>query len=237
MKYLYLSIFLLTLSCGGVKKDPKAKEDLKETATMEVKEIILELKNPNTINDAKSLIKNSGLTWDKMVFENEANAIALIKVPTDKVGFWKDRLTKSNEFKSVSAYDKNTLETLVKNAKSSFLTFRKTECLGDCAVYNVSIDALGNGIYTGIKHVTVTGKKEFKLTNKELTTLNEKLAKNNFSEYKQLYDNPKIMDLPSTFISFKGKQVQIRLWKGIPENLVDVHEYVEGILLDKKFFE
>ena len=45
------------------------------------------------------------------------------------------------------------------------------------------------------------------------------------------------MDLPSTFITHKDKQVQIRLWKGIPKNLVDVHEYVQGILLDKKFFE
>lgn len=252
MKYLYLSVLLIAISCGGAKNDssnnntskiekttPKIEKTTPKAKVVKIKdkELILELKNPSTIASVKALVKNSGLTWDKMAFENDANAIALIKVPGDKVTIWTDRLTTSNEFKSVTAYDKTTLDALIKKAKSSFFSFRKTECFGDCPVYNVTIDALGNVTYTGLKYVTETGTKKFKLTDKEFTSLKEKLANNNFSEYKKLYDNPNIMDLPSTFITHKDKQVQIRLWKGIPKNLVDVHEYVQGILLDKKFFE
>lgn len=251
MKYIYLSVLLVTLSCGGVKKDATKKNTIEKATiietkkeipkakviTIEDKAIILELKNPNSLNDAKALVKNSGLKWTKMAFENNANAIALINVPGDKVPFWTENLTKSNEFKSVSPYNKTTLDALIKKAKTSFFTFRKTECFGDCPVYNVTIDALGNVSYTGLKYVTASGNRSFKLTDKQFTLLKKKLANNNFSEYKKLYDNPNIMDLPSTFITHKDEQVQIRLWKGIPKNLVDVHEYVQGILLDKNFFE
>jgi len=172
-----------------------------------------------------------------MAFENSANAIGLIKVPADKVPFWTENLTKSNEFKTVTPYNKVTLDALVKKAKSVFFAFRKTECFGDCPVYNVTIDALGNVTYNGLKYVTVSGERKFTLTDKQFQLLKEKLANNNFSEYKKLYDNPNIKDLPSTFIAYKDQQVQIRLWKGIPKNLVDIHEYAQDILIDKKFFQ
>ena len=83
----------------------------------------------------------------------------------------------------------------------------------------------------------VTGTNTFTLTDKQFALLKEKLNNNNFSDYKKMYDNPNVMDLPSTFITYKDKQVQIRLWREIPKNLTDVHEYVQGILLDKKFFD
>jgi len=245
MKYLYLSIFLLALSCGGVKskgdkeelKSNKAIETTAKAKKIEDEKLLVVLKNPNNLADVKELIKNSGLTWDKMAFENDATKIGSIKVPADKKEFWLDRLKKTGEFESVSTNNKTTLDALIKKAKAVYFSFRKTECFGDCPVYNVSIDKKGNVTYTGLKYVTETGERKFTLTEKELTTLNEKLANNNFTEYKNVYDDPNVMDLPSTFITHKEKQVQIRLWKGIPKSLIDVHEYVQGLLLDKKFFE
>lgn len=242
MKFLCMAIFLIALSCGGVKNntDTNNTENANPkpaVVTVADKSIILELKNPNTIEDVKQLVKNSGLKWDKMAFQNDANAIALIKVPGDKVAIWTERLTKSSEFKSVTPHNKATLDALVKKAKTSFFTFRKSECFGDCPVYNVIIDAAGNVTYTGKKYVTETGVRKFKLSDKEFTKLKEKLESSSFSEYKKKYDDPNIMDLPSTYITHKDKQVQIRLWKNIPKDLINVHEYIEGLLLDKKYFE
>ncbi len=242
MKYLYLSIFLLALNCSTPKKELEKTEETK-TEVIEikeepkVKELIVVLKNIAASEDAKSLITNSGLQWSEVVYDKNSTQIAVIKVPEDKSDFWLERLNKSGEFKTVTNNTKETLTELIKKAETTFLSFRKTQCLGDCPIYDVNIDEDGNVVYKGLKFVTEIGEKKFKLTEEELTSLKEKLGKNNFSEYQQSYDDPKIMDLPSTFITYKGKQVQIRLWKGIPKELIDVHEYVEGILLDKKFFQ
>ena len=246
MKYLYLSVFLLAISCGGINKKGDTKEEIKtnlkektvtETPKKEVEKLLVVLKNPNSLNNVKSLIKNSGLTWEKMAFENETTKIGAIAVPANKKDFWIDRLQKTGEFKSVDTNNTTNLDALIKKASTTFFSFRKTQCFGDCPAYELIIDNEGNVIYTGTKYVTETGERKFTLTEKEFTTLKEKLANNNFSEYKKIYDDPKLMDLPSTYITHKDKQVQIRLWKGIPKDLIDVHEYVQGILLDKKFFE
>ena len=63
------------------------------------------------------------------------------------------------------------------------------------------------------------------------------LDKTSFSEYKTAYNNPRIMDLPSTYISHKNKEVQLRVWGEVPTELVQVTEYIEDILLAKKFYE
>ena len=82
------------------------------------------------------------------------------------------------------------------------------------------------------------GSKEFKLSEKELATINSLLNKKSFSSYKDVYDNPRIMDLPSTYLVHDGKQVQVRLWNDdVPEELMELNEYIEGILLEKKYFE
>jgi len=243
MKFLSLFIFLLAFNCSSVKtetKEPTQPEPevvKKEAPKIEDEKLLVVLKNPDSIDNVKALVKNSGLTWDKMAFENNTTKIGVINVPGDKKDFWLERLKVSGDFKSVQENKKENLSALIKKAKAAFFTFRKSECLGDCPVYDVTIDEKGNVTYKGVKYVTVKGVQKFVLTEEEFTTLKEKLTKNSFSNYKKKYDNANIMDLPSTYISYKDTLVQIRLWKQIPKDLVDVHEYVQGILLDKKFFE
>ncbi|TYP98269.1 hypothetical protein C7447_103440 [Tenacibaculum adriaticum] len=243
MKYVYLSIILLALSCGSPKKTSTPKEETRTEENVEAPlavedELIVVLKNPKNVANAKALITNSGLTWDKMLFDSETTKIALIKVPADKRDFWLKRLQESGEFKSVELNGIMKTQDVIKREESTFLSFRKTECFGDCPVYDVSVDKEGNVTYNGKKYVVEEGTREFKLTDKEFSALKEKLNKNDFSSYKEVYDNPKIMDLPSTFITHKGKQVQIRLWSDeVPAELIDVHEYLQGLLIDKKFFD
>lgn len=247
MKYIYLSIFLFALTCSTPKKEAEKDVTMGETKTdvtqikeepkIKEKELIVVLKNAATSNDVKSLITNSGLTWSDVVYDKNSTKMVVIKVPEDKSDFWIERLNTSGEFKTVTNNSKETLAELIKKAETTFLSFRKTECLGDCPTYDLTIDEEGNVVFKGVKYVNETGERKFKLTDEEFTTLKDNLAKSNFSTYKKSYDDPNIMDLPSTFISYKGQQVQIRLWKEIPKDLINVHEYIEGILLDKKFFD
>ncbi|MBA6155511.1 hypothetical protein H3Z83_03100 [Tenacibaculum sp. S7007] len=246
MRYLLLSFFALTLACAAPKKDKENTTTEKETVieveekTPEVvinNELILVLNNPEKVEDVKALITNSGLDWNKLIFDQDDLKIALITVPKEKVDFWVKRLGESGTFKSVEKNQILTINNIKKDYENRLISIKKTPCFGDCDVYDVSIDKEGNVIYNGIQYVLKTGKHKFKLTEKQLKKINDMLSEKDFSEFKKAYDDPRITDLPSTFITHNGKQIKIRLWKDIPDELINVHEYIEGILLDQKFLE
>ncbi len=249
MKLWYLSLFLSVLSCNFPKRDSSGKENKKETNSTEKvvinpvvpvykNQLAVVLKNPENIESVEAYITNSGLKWTKMAFDDGESKIAIIEVPDGKSDFWLNRLTASNQFKEVKVNDKNVIDELIKKEKNTLISLRKTSCFGDCPTYELLIDKKGNATYNGKEYVLKKGVERFKLTNIELETMTKKLQKKEFSSYKDVYDNPGIMDLSSTYILHGGKQVQIRLWNDdVPVELMDLHEYIEGILLEKKFFE
>lgn len=239
MKAISLCFLLLALTCKPPKKDnsESQKNVLETTTTDTVKdELVIALKNPKEIANIKAFITNSGLQWKKMLFDDVNTKIALIKVPAEKRDFWLERLQQSGLFKSVELNGIMTIKKLANRAEKSFLDFRKTPCFGDCPVYEVSINKDGKIYYNGINYVLIKGKKEFQLTEKQFSTLKEKLAKKSFSDFKDSYDDPQIKDLPSTYLTCNGKQIHIRIWKDIPDELVGIIEYLEDILVEKKCF-
>ena len=182
------------------------------------------------------MVNNSGLTWNNLIFDQKDLKIALITVPKDKVDFWIQRLEESGSFKSVEKNKTVSLNNIKEEYENRLLSMRKTPCFGDCPVYELSIDKDGNVTYNGIQYVNEKGKHEFKLSDEQFNKLTKMLNEGDFDSFKDIYDNERITDLPSTFITYKGKQIKIRLWNDIPDALINVHEYIEGILLDKKFF-
>lgn len=238
MKLISLCFLLLALNCKSPKEGTGVQVDgLKTEASDAVKdELIIALKNPKEVNNVKTFITNSGLKWERMLFDNETTKIALIKVPAKKRDFWLERLQQSGMFKSVELNGIMTTQNFANRAEQSFLEFRKTPCFGDCPVYEISINKNGKVQYNGIDYVLIKGKQEFQLTDEQFSTLKEKLAKKSFSTFKDTYDDPQISDLPSTYLTHNSKQIHIRIWKNIPDELVEVTEYLEDILVAKKFF-
>ena len=245
MKLVYMTILLLALSCGTSKEkssDTETKTEQnspKETVSEEpTNQLIVVLSNPKSIDNVKALVTNSGLKWKKMVLDNEASKIAVIETPDGKLDFWTERLQNSQEFRTIKVNSTSTAKELIEREQNTLVAIRKTKCMGDCPSYDVYIDKKGNVSYEGKEFVLEKGPKEFKLSDKELSTITELLNKKDFSSYKDVYDNPRIMDLPSTFLVHDGKQVQVRLWNDdVPEELMELNEYIEGILLEKKLFE
>lgn len=256
MKYSYLLLLFIAISCNSPKKKStensnSSQSDVENTVTEKKKtekkvdndlldptqDLIVVLNNPEHITETKELVTNSGLKWDKTLLDKDALKIGLIKIPANKRDYWLDKLMESGDFKYVKLYSEKTLKELIAKEKKNFLSLRKTDCMGDCPVYNLTIDKNGNVIFKGIKYVLETGERKFKLADKEFNTLKEKLNKKDFSTFKEKYDNPEVLDLPSTYISHKGKQVQVRIWKDAPDELIEIHEFLEQILLRKKFFK
>ncbi len=248
MKYLLYSFLALGISCGIPKKSSKNKlaEPTEKEVTIEEEvtkptisqnELIVVLKNAQSIDDVKSLIKNSGLTWRKMAYETDASKIGIVEVPKGKRDFWIDKLQESGEFRLIDANTEEKLTNIISEEKNNLLRITKTQCFGDCPIYTIYIDKEGNVVYKGIDYVLEKGTKMFTLTNNQLQELTNKLNKANFTSFKTAYDNPNVLDLGSTFITHNGKQVQIRLWKNIPDALIDINEYIADILFEKKFIE
>lgn len=240
MKLFFMSILLLALSCGAPKEKASDKSTpIEETVNEEPKnELIVVLNNPKSLDNVKALVTNSGLKWKEMIMDNETSKIAVIEIPDGKLNNWTERLQNSNEFRDIKVNTKATAEKLIKREENTLVAIRKTKCMGDCPSYSVYIDKEGNVSYDGIEFVLEKGNKEFKLSDKELSNIKDILKKKDFSSYKDVYDNPRIMDLQSTYLVHNGKQVQVRLWNDdVPEELMELNEYIEGILLEKKFFE
>jgi hypothetical protein len=251
MKYFSLCLLFLAMTCGSPKKEkPDAVEEIQSeeiTNTSKtpdpVKEekkdnqLLVILNNPKQIEDAKALIINSGLSWDDIDLEAKGVVSGLVTIPIDKKDFWKERLEDSNVFESVNDGKEEVINKLKTELQNRLISIKKTACFGDCPVFDFYINKDGKAFFNGKEHVLKSGKHEFELSDKELKALVEKIEKSNFSEFKDVYDNPRIMDLASTYIFCDGKQVQVRLWQNIPDGLIDIHEYTTEFLYDKKYLE
>lgn len=195
------------------------------------------LQDPNQITETIKAINDKGLVWDKELIDVNTLKDGIIRIPADKKDVWLNQLIESGELKNIKIYSEEALKRLIEREKNSFFKMRKTACFGDCPVYDLLINKEGKVSFNGKKYTLLKGNHEFQLSDKEFKTLKSKLGKKNFTSYESKYDNPKITDLPSTYITHNGKEVQVRLWGEAPKELIDVHEYLEGILLAKKYIK
>ncbi len=254
MKYLLIPILALVVSCDAFKKKtskdevftheetPEVVVEKKETIIPSEKEtkdnaILVVLKNPKAVDSVKAILAKNALIWDKVAYENGGSSIAVVQVPEGKKDFWIAQLENEDAFNSVQPYNEETLKESIAAENNKLVSFRKTECFGDCPVYDFIINKDGGATFSGKEYVKVTGTEKFQLTDTELQKLNGYLANEALQNLQEVYDDPNVVDLGSTYLIFNNQQVQIRLWKDIPDSLIDVHEYVQGLLLSRKLIE
>lgn len=254
MKYVCLFILLFAISCSAPKKDPKNQEqpvvneekESKKTVESVIKntpkeikqeELLVVLNDTVNIESAKTLITNNNLTWKNLVVNKEQVKIGLIRVPADKKKFWKEKLAQLNGFKSVEENNTAIINRILKESEAVFFKLEKTPCYGECPTYEITIDKNGKVTYIGKEYVLVKGKREFQLTESQFETFKKRLAKRDFTTYNDVYENPNLTDFPSTFVTHKNKRIKIKLWKNVPMDLIQVTEFLDGILLKKKFYE
>lgn len=255
MKYFLTLSLLLAFTCSTPKKESVTTKPAKETPTEtpvtteeatkeEVpipvknynKELIVVLKDA-TNKEALELLKNSSLQWEDANYDSKVTKIGIVTLPDEDRDTWIERLQQTGEFKFIGKNGKEALEKVITKENNILISLRKTACFGDCPVYEVSIDKDGNVTYNGLQYVLKEGIHEFKLTEEELKTLNDKLAKKDFASFNNSYDDPEVMDLASTYMIHGNKQIHIRLWKDIPEELIEIHEYIGDLLYNRKYFE
>ncbi|SEB35079.1 hypothetical protein SAMN04489761_0019 [Tenacibaculum sp. MAR_2009_124] len=256
MKYILFFTLLLVLSCDSPKKEKKKEipapveevikateeEDIKVEKTVVPvkdysKELVVVLKYAQNSDEALSLLKNSSLQWKDSNYDSKVTKIGVVTLPDTDRQTWIQRLKESGAFKLVSKNEEGAIDNAIIEEEKILITLSKTACFGDCPVYEVTIDKNGNLVFNGIQYVKEEGIQTFKLSENELKTLKNKLDKKDFNNFKNVYDDPEIMDLASTYITYNNKQVKIRLWKDLPDELIEVHEYIGDLLYKRKFLE
>ncbi|WP_288955634.1 DUF6438 domain-containing protein [uncultured Polaribacter sp.] len=253
MKYLFFSFFIIALSCNQQKKETtkikktENKETIKEekveneevirTIVKTHENLIVVLKNPKNVNDAKALIENSSLIWDNLVIDKNSLKVAAIKVPIGKKDFWIERLKSSNIFSTVTHNKQSAINEINYLSENTFAKIRKSQCSGDCPVYELTLFKDGKVTFIGIENVLIKGKHDFTISEVKFKKIQDKFKKTSFGMYLDSYVDKSLVDYPSTFITHNDKQIEIKLWKNVPEELAFAFEALEDILFEKKLIE
>ena len=247
MKYILILSSLIALSCkqqqNNIKNTKATKIEItikeeKENPIIKTQEdLIVVLKNPNNLIDAKALIENSGLVWSELVIDNVILKTALIKVPINKKAFWIDRLKKSNVFSSIEIKNKETINNIKYISENTYVKIRKSNCYGDCTVYDVVLFKNGKVIFNGIENVLSKGKQEFTISESKMKKIKVMFEKTFFDTYLESYIDKSLMDSSSTFITYNKKQIEIKLWKNVPSELVLAYQSIKDILFEKKLIQ
>ena len=253
MKYILISFFLIALSCNQPKKETKKIKTIEKKETIKTEKnveeevvrtivkthenLIVVIKNPKNVNDAKALVENSSLIWDNLIIDKNTLKVAAIKVPIEKKDFWVERLKAANIFSTIQLNSQATIDKIKYLSENTFAKIRKSQCSGDCPVYELILFKDGKVIYNGIENVLVSGKQEFTISESKLKKIQDKFKKTSFGTYLDNYVDKSLMDYPSTFITYNDKQIEIKLWKNVPEELAFAYETLEDILFEKKLIE
>ncbi|MEE9407801.1 MAG: DUF6438 domain-containing protein [Polaribacter sp.] len=252
MKYSIILIFVFAFGCNTtnkkkeikveekseIKKEKEVIEKVKEVEIIKTQEnLLIVLKDPKEVLNAKALIENSSLVWENLIIDEKNLKVASIKVPIEKKDFWIERLKTANVFSTVEINTETVLENIKYIAENTFVKIRKTHCSGDCPVFDVIFFNDGKVIFNGIENVPLKGINEFTLTEKQLKKVKNIFSKTSFGTYFDTRTDKSIADFPSTFITHKNKEIEIKLWKNVPNELVMAYECLDEILLEKKLIE
>lgn len=235
---IFFVLFLLFVGCKTTElKKVKTRTTEKTIATEDTNQqqyLLATLKNPNTVKDVKSLIVNSGLTWNHLEIDDNSLKVASIAVPSDKKSFWIKKLLTTGVFSDVTLASKDVIHQKKEILKNTLVKISKTQCRGNCPSYELTLLNNGTFHFKGIKNVVFIGSKSFLLKHEKLKTIKTLFAKTEFNIHPKSYVDNNLKDIQSTFITYNNKQIEITLWHKVPKELVLAYKTVEDILFEKK---
>ena len=248
MKFILICFLLLVASCNQTKKEkPKNQTNktiITETETVkkevikpvkkEYLELLVTLKNPKNVSNAKALIIDRNLVWNDLIINKNTLKVASLKIPIDDKELWIEKLKSLKIFSNIEAKSEENIAAIKEIAENTFVTISKKRCSGDCPVYQLTLLKDGNVIFNGIENVNSLGIQKFSISETKMNKIKSMFQKTTFGTYIDSYVDKSLMDYPSTFITHNDKQIEIKLWKDVPLELALAFETVEDILFDKK---
>jgi heat shock protein HslJ len=138
---------------------------------------------------------------------------------------------KTGDANSIGKFEKpttdQTAETPIKKGKA--ITLYKSPCKGTCEEFYMEFFEDGMVAYTGKFNAQIQGNHFVKLAPSKSTSLFQEFAKSNFMNFEAKYDNPQIMDLQTTHLTYQDKKIEIRYKYNAPKELQALLTEVEAM--------
>jgi len=117
------------------------------------------------------------------------------------------------------------------------IVLEKTHCFGKCPKYKAYFYTNDSTKIFPKENFIITQNSVSKLEKGTVKKLLSKANAINFWDFENEYDNKKLMDVPSTFISvnYNGKEKKIKVRANAPNDLIQFIKDVETIIKNSKW--
>ena len=169
-------------------------------------------------------------TKDKVILSSGIVEITFVKVNTSsKSKLSEAQIRQAEETTTlVVSPNLNTQNTSNSIPKGSYIELYKSPCKGNCEEFYMKFYEDGTVYYTGKFNAQVQGNHTVKLATSKSKSLFKDFEESNFMSHQDKYDDEKIMDLQNTYLTYKGKKIQIRYKYNAPKELKALLEKVEA---------
>ncbi|PTX62869.1 META domain-containing protein [Kordia periserrulae] len=165
-----------------------------------------------TFEKIKPLEKPSNMTSERKQAYTKSE-----KIPTEET-------TNVGKFENPNA----TKTTDAVQPEGDYIELYKSPCKGTCEEFTMKFYEDGTVQYVGKYNAKVQGTHTVQLAQNKSQSIFKEFEQSNFQDFKELYDEPMIMDLQNTYVTYKGKKVHIRYKVNAPKKLQTLLEKLEA---------
>ncbi len=123
---------------------------------------------------------------------------------------------------------------------SLFAAIERSPCFGKCRTYSISVYKSGYVVYEGKQWVENIGLFYTFITPGKMAEISAFAEKIGFAEMNDSYRDPNIMDVPSTYTSYRvnGKIKRIdNTFGNPPAGLIEFEKYLDDLFSDTKWIK
>ena len=141
----------------------------------------------------------------------------------------KERIT-TEETMNVGKFEKPDATQTTNNTvpKGLPIELYKSPCKGTCEEFYMKFYEDGTVLYTGKYNAHVQGKRSVQILPSKSKSLFRAFEQSNFMNFLDKYDDPRIMDIQNTYLTYNGKKIEIRFKSEAPKELQTLLEKVEA---------
>ncbi len=117
----------------------------------------------------------------------------------------------------------------------SYILLEKGGCFGMCPIYQLRVNGVGEVSYHGERFVEVEGKHQARLSPAETNALFRAFEASSFWGFKDAYDDPNVVDLPTIYLTYSDgeRTKRIKDYYGTPEEIKALEAQVEAVAVQQ----
>lgn len=152
----------------------------------------------------------------------------------------KDTVSEAPADASEIATEEGTVASDETTDRSLFASIRRSPCFGRCPSYEMTIYSDGSVELDGRQNIDFIGKFTTTISKEKMDAIVDLANEIGFFEFKDEYDDPMVMDIPSTTTKVKGSNGEVKSVMrrvGFPTSLPGLEKLIESLLQSEKWLD